>query len=1288
MLNIMWFIKKLDDNDFSLSLLNINEVKRYLDSLYMATGSNIATLGAPASINQILNMIYEEEDIADNSKFETVLNSQYVGLIAYYDFLDTFDEAKFKIKQPFIDKPCRLVMTRFNETPVKNINSMRMAVELVRPELHKYLQTKEFYGNEKNLMESYLNNLNVIMELKNIKTFLDFINKEQTRNITLYTGMPSDSRILYDEAGLHNYMLHSLTPNLTLADTSRTMGPVGKHSTMQETLDDYQTKCLTAYVLYRSILTSRLEYLNQIGLSKDFNNIPIYDIKKHCSKISGFEDFIIMLDYSTNRRGKSLLNMASVGLFAAWIKRQNRVGSTWTGDGELLVKMENCVIVFNVVGSYVKSCRYRIINQRTFKQNSMFFLNKLFSQLNITWLVKNFSYTDGECLGLTKDGIFEYTNLRNLDLILPQQSHDTTMNYGLSSDDVMYEFLNGAHTIEYMNKRYTIETLDTVAIRHYGLTRIYDILDLEYTDNDIISQLCGVIISSDPIAEGSMIFDKEELYIKFRSTDLYKKLIQDMKRRDSRSLNPNSFFWDNIISNMKTDSETAIQLADIIGSDSSDFILPGESKNLISKMMLYDIKDPVLLRYRSKLKLMSSEDQRNSMLEMIKEHGNDKLSLILSDDVGDYQNFTTHNFGSSINLVSIDYMVSFFDNLTDALIEGMKAISKNTILEKIESFAANQNILSEARISMLPFNDVVSPKSTAFKMTDPNICSLNIVIIMKLIDLIFDNVDAFELFSLSLKRTFMRMFPRLPIYVEEWKVLISNVHKVLVKKAADDYDSLPDKIKTKNRLRRIVKDKSIISESWDLKENKINFRLANSVPLIEDYAYLPIHKTFSHRINGLKEFQKLNVTIDEIIEMDILCQAVNLQTSMISEESLKEDLNVKFQQKSHCMKQTKKRFFENDGRYILALGCSEVQSAFQMNITTRNFIPIISDCLIPNMYDQIGEIYILPGSIINYRNTNLFLYMTDVSIPKNVSKKNNLRKLNKKLYDDISDINDLYSTFIILEEGISTRDKLNNNPKSVVVTQTEEINMVDIKKAIVESNPIPTTLNIGLNSTYSDDLIKTLDSLYKFSMKEINWLKDQFSMANSPFEKYRKLRQFIINKSSLEHKSFEESLKSVLGGALNNIDVDLNNLLNKKTKANYFLRSGGNKKANKARMYKLIDDKIAFKQYDDLTDGCAYDLMIGDVKITRSQQLFLSQSLMNIVKILDKDQKDKKNLCMFYKDQIENIPIDKKTNSRGEKIIEAVQNFCSTCTIDENSSDDYEYDEPESKPVYMRLLRD
>lgn len=1293
-LNLFWFRAKMENSDFATSLLNINEIKRYLDSLYMASGKKVITKGEPSDINGVINSIMASPDEFDTEKFESIITSQYDGLIYYYDFLDSHPELKFVHKGTYFDKPCRLIMTKYNSIPIKNYNSLNLSIELHRPELRRYTYSRLSYGNEIDSMRSFLDSLNVSKDMVSTKSFLDYAQKVQTKNITLYTRLPSDERVQYDEPGLHQYFIHSMHSKYTISGTSHRMVSPNKYTTVTSDIERSIKMNLSAFLLYRSVLSSRLEYLNEINLSREMGSIKLSDTFNHCLKDRSFDDFFVFLNYSI-LRGTTDLNLIGLNNISFWLKRQKRQGDVWVGTGNLIVKTGDCTLSFEVINNSIISCSHNMSSEIIFQQSSLYYLTTLFEVQGLSWLVTNYDMSDNKSLGLDKSGRLCYSENSRLGEFIPNCVFDPTMSHEIFSTVVTYSFIKGSHNIYYKNMNFKIETMDSVSYQKYGLLDLYEVIDVDSTDTRIVSQLCGVVLTSDPQIERDITYDLGDLYDKFTGSDLYKFCLSDMRKRGNKRMDIIQSFWSDVIQNIKSESDQITTLSEQLGVDNALSILPSYQKDTMNKLMLYNIDDKDILKKRGQILSMPIEEQRKEITNLINQVGSDKTALILLDDIGDYSQFKLHNFSHKLSDVPATYIYTFFDVLVDAVRDCIGFISNSVLSESVGELVNTDDVDKLEYYPYLPFVDLVTARGRDIFLSDITLVSNNILAFLRIIQIIFEDNNLFLMFSDKLGGTFLRKFPRSTQFLTEWKVLIFQMHKCMLKKYYSGESDIPSiLLRFKKRLDTNTKKGKIFNLKWTQGNRKAYLNFNRSSEFGNHEVFLPVIDCLMGKLKNISEGSMPDdIDISEIYMDEQLCPKYTIVDQLDQEVYVRETLGLEIRLKNSILSSNLKKDREgmttwsNSGEYYLALGPINIQQAFAQNITNSRFIPIISDTLIPNSLENHLNVYLMNGRAIGI-NTKCYIYLTlEVSIPSTIQKEMGIRRLTKKMYNKLSGETDEILLYINGDNDITLDDRSIYDALTTVSKESSKnITMIDIEKAIKDSEYIPSSFNPTLQSTYGQGLFDAITKQIELNQLEKLELTSIIKSSMAPISKYNNIKKIIIARSkrlNLVDDPLKVIMKEMITG-----DLPVDDMIKNKTeKAKYFINSARSKGENKHRLFMLTSEKAALKQLDDITGGSSLDILAGKVGIDLDTHQFMQDSLSLLIKSLGPGMKSVKSSAVFYKDILNSIEPKQYRNEIGDKVQKAVSNFINIYTED-GSGDEYEdYEEPQVSTNIMLGFR-
>jgi len=283
-LNLYWYKANLKSDDFALSMLNINEVKRYLDSLVMSSTNSVVTNSKVKISLTTMAAALIKHEIADGSQnLSTLLNSQYQGLIDYLKWSDSVGGVITKDRDEMLTlKPCQLIITAFNDIPIVNPKSMVYAVGLCEPNLMKYTYSEKIPEMHFTAMKEYLTRHGVSLKIKDVKTFIDFANKSKDRHVYMYTSLPSNERLQYNEEGLHRCFSNNLHPKYVLkTDTAHYMdlSKKTKYIELAEITPEDVSIFITASVIRRTFVSKGAQ--QQLSSQTKLNDLPLNKIQDY-----------------------------------------------------------------------------------------------------------------------------------------------------------------------------------------------------------------------------------------------------------------------------------------------------------------------------------------------------------------------------------------------------------------------------------------------------------------------------------------------------------------------------------------------------------------------------------------------------------------------------------------------------------------------------------------------------------------------------------------------------------------------------------------------------------------------------------------------------------------------------------------------------------------------------------------------------------------------------------------------------------------------------------------------
>nr|WGH72967.1 MAG: putative RNA-dependent RNA polymerase [Trichoderma gamsii mycobunyavirus 1] len=777
-LNVFWFRAMLDNNDFSVSLLNVNEARRYLDTLYMASGKNIILKNGLANINDILLNILSVK--TEDSHYFDYMKMLYKPMIELYENIDTTGEFNFISRIPQGLKPCTLTIDNFTNIPITDINSMHLATHICRPELVKYLYSRKSYNLELGIMKEYLQKLNIPLDIKLVKSFLDFAASNRKNNFNVYSDVSKKKRIFKNDEGLVDFIKMTYSSNQILK-TSRNYRN--------------RTKVYDLDISDEIISRVGLGYLYSISNSivdEDIRHLPLtYKNKKILLKdaytvetnaLGRGSQFINLIGHFE----ESIIDLSNYSNWAFWLDRQIKIGDDWVGDGKLLISIGLKKYILNIRNDLVLSAIGDHMDEVIFDTPSVNFIQKLFENMGLRLSIVDVKMSNLKYLGYSEANNFGSLHHNNVMVgcpILPWE------NDKLDDLQYAYRYESGGHFIRYNSYWARLHTLDSLVIKLHGLN-IFNLLNLDDLSNESQSRLIYRILGGSYGLTNDINFFKEDILNDIRSTDLY-KLIYNKIIINKETIS--NVFWNDMVNNIITEEDFMPKLYESTGLNELQKLLPQEKKDTLLLYKYYDETRDDVFNVINKLSAIEDYNKKIEAYSSIILNLKDSDGLTKLPDIGDPDFF---RFWVYDNNISAAYWINAVDDLIEAMTGSFKYL-KNNKQQKICNHIKGD--LTNYYLQKAFFKKITV---AAVHNTDFIALDYDQMIVHATLDEIFDDRRSFSEFTRLLRKTSLNNVPRHPRYRLDWHCLLANMFKYFrLSNFEDDViDLLPASYIRKERL--------------------------------------------------------------------------------------------------------------------------------------------------------------------------------------------------------------------------------------------------------------------------------------------------------------------------------------------------------------------------------------------------------------------------------------------------------------------------------------------------------
>jgi hypothetical protein len=1100
------------------------------------------------------------------------------------------------------------------------------------------------FGSELDILKNYIETSGITKGIKSYYSYINYLKKNVNKTMHVYSSMPTDQRVMYDEPGLHDYLKHNLHAKLTIKDTSYRFITKQADPTIGVEFDATVTQIITILILHRSVLHSKLDYLDNLYLNDKFDNCQIkdaYPMSLSKLKNKSYADFL----YLSMTTAPQNVDLDNFDYFVFWNQRQIKTKSGWVGKGSMVMRIDSTNLNFIMKNKQVESVHISSNDeQKIFSQQASEFLVIFFKTLSLDFVFNNYDFSDKIRLGYNQENRLGFHKSKDCKMIVGFELFLDFVELEMSGG--VYRFINSKHTYTVKGKTIPLETFDTCILRREGLSNFIDIIDLNNNEEEDINQLCGVMLTDHQEFGREYSYDLEDLFKNFRGSELYRFMIHHLEKRNKDKVKPVEFIWEDIMNNMKTDVELKDSLHNIFkGTEIAD-LTDDISLGKINRFLLYEIDDINLLRFRESLVGKSKDDIFLLIKEQISRIGTETTSLVMMEEVGNYSSFSKfekNNVGN-YNISILENVVRDLNYTLSAILDDFSELKKQDILYPFVDVKKYSNTTLDQIFENVYLADY---SATSVVINAPGV-SMYLMIVKRILSIIFNDHQIFSDWSNFAANTSLKIFPRLPQYDTEWQVLISNLIESLTMKLVQSSVTKTNELKKLRSLRRIKKNNILFARN---KKSTLEFKIRKPVPIDLEDLYYPI--TYSTRYTYGKD---LDLTFHEIVESGLF---ENKYTS--DEEGLiAESITIEYQSKMRPYNDffnNNSGVFSNKGDYMLAFGPIETALAMQTNMKRKKFTIIISDSFIETCKGPL----VIDGSIMNL-NHNMFMYIpnnVDISSIFGQAITNLPSDIKKSFEETLYEISNTEFDYTKMFSAEHTR-------KELIPELIDEIKF----------NPVLDNFNMFSDSCYTDELVSFIK--IKFKLEEADTIKceDIVLSDNTPILKIQKLRK-LLNEISKTGDSFGEIISEILDSTLEEVmDFDM-----KKSKIDRIEKYLMNTNYTMNGLLRTCSDPIAVKQLDDLTGGLLMSVLKKEVHISKTAK----KHLISTYKMLYSENKgstrrDIRTAIRFMLDLLEELDGKDCSNKKGSQLIEVYMKYHTEIVEESDISEDYE------QPTFKRSI--
>jgi hypothetical protein len=1113
LLNLLWFRAKLDSPNFAIAVLNINEIKRYLDSLYMASGHHIIGKYEFYNINELIQgILTHTPEITD---YEKIMRIMYRDAFRLLEFIEVLPRAAFAHKPEMTTKPCTLTINSFVESPINKYNSLNLAVQICNPELIKYTFSNNKYGVELKTMMKFLANLGVPKDLQIIKSFLDFMSKVKNEVSHFYSDILSKNRALQGNVGCLTLIKECFSVNKQISNVNVDFFEVQKANFE---LDNKAKSLILLYYFYIIYVQTKSDEISAIPIKKSITNGElkyVRDIPKVVSEYFPYPQSLSFLQLMESDVDKNII-LSKHNSWCMWTKKQGKIGDSWVGEGTIVISIDSIMFTITVYNMNIVKIRHKINESLTLSEGATRYFGLLMKEFNLNFLFPVIPQEGKLQFGINVNNQLGFYSGNNIMLGIQDTEVDYRLDLSIYDDHMQHSYFNGKHFASMHGINHRLYTFDEM-IFNENKSNIFDTIEWSEISTQSQNVLMRSYFSGRYGDLSGINFDRDELIENFLSTDLYRLLYNQKKL--GKSLN--SVIWDDIMSNVKYTEDIFPTLYESMNIKELESILPRSRKDLLALFSFYDTDNNDLFLLRSKLKSITDEKERIAVVSDVMMQINDKTGIAALPDIGDpaeFEKFKPNLMSSMRSLVALK-------ELSESMFLGFQCLKEKNKRDIINLTKYQINHDSDLLHEFLsPFN------TPGMNYEDFKSITNSQIIAHHLFSLIISDRMAFSEFSRSLRNTLFRNVPRHPSYEMSWQNLIANIFKSLcINDLGEPWNILGATVQRYHMLENLNCDFEIykakpeyptsvipITLKLKAKTNDINFENVNFRDLIDNLLA---------RVNTIDDQNEFKEGFIEYIE-----------------DCLEEDLHLKLRN-------------SNFNDYVV---CSKIGDlADYMNSPLSNRNKAVITCLyIPKLKPKIIEI-----KTSRLRSLTLFVYNGTIGKPVNQNYFRLYKEYSQHYTEDVESLpvfvkkqiqqnitlpisKDVYSSLIGNEFALDTHASYNENMVSYLKNtfKLDENNCETIRKIFKSRlTPIGKFLRLKefLNACMETefDLSKDLNEMLKKLVPKVSLgnISDEVVSVKTNLAKTTRNPSKAIESATTLKKEFKQGdriLNGMWGGVL------------------------------------------------------------------------------------------------------------------------------------------------------------
>jgi hypothetical protein len=753
-LNVLWFRAMLDDPNFMISLLNINEVRRAVDSLRLASFKTIKTNAGMLDINELYVAILKTEP-ADISYYK-IYTTYFKSAIEFYEDTTLLGQHSLEDKISISYKPCNLNLNDMNDVPVPKGNSLSVAVNLCDKSLKKYLFEDVEYDLSLERFRKFLTDQDIPIDLRTVKNFLDFVNKRKEKTFYMYNKVPSNGRVMVGSHGMLQQMQNAYS------ETKKLMFNVNSfrlaHRNKQE-IDDSIIALVNSLYLFHLAKLSKDADLMMLPIKIGGRTLTLNSVYDY---ISTMDDIYTSFTYYIGSTDNTTIDLHTLPGFAIWIDRQYKVVGEWVGKGSLYVKLKEVNLIFYANNNIIERCETDSEQDFILGQSECDFLNLILENNNLN--IENIPRgAAGHYIGYNKSGQMSICKGELARLGVPCYLNCDIKSLIPKQVQIHYDY--GKYIARFNGNNYTVQTFDGMCYK-VNKGRLFDLTDWDSMSAYQKSLLLKASTSGRFGDVGLLNYDLDDIITNFMNTELYRTFYKNTIKDKQDLLR---VIWSDVLNSTTSSDEILPIMFENTGLADITKILPESKKDNLRILQFFNTDSNLLFNLKSNIASLDSDSMKvDYLIKVIGDIGNNP-ALAKLPEIGDPAAFTQLSYQKK-NL-TINSCNTLWSDFSHAIVKGFEKLNtrdKQSILRGSKS-GFDFNHVYKTFLELLTIKEVEINEYSSF--------NFDTLMVHSCLDKIFSNQYALLAFSKELRVSSLSKVPRHPLYKEEWQKLLASFYK-------------------------------------------------------------------------------------------------------------------------------------------------------------------------------------------------------------------------------------------------------------------------------------------------------------------------------------------------------------------------------------------------------------------------------------------------------------------------------------------------------------------------------